>query len=283
MQANKMNKKLLNNVHYTLPQIAKEHVDIAYKYIFPFNLAIDPCAGANVYIDELRKRGIRGLGFDILPGRDDVSKMDLFESTWGAVPIITNPPFSRTRGIDVFNYLANHTIPYICFFWPISIKKWSRIDRLNRHYHLVDEKEYWSGKDTKWFNSNYKSDQMNMVFQVWERRKELRGLTPKPKDIISQYIIKKSPGTPEEDCKHRFVYLGFSAGQLQDVPSDATHKHNTYWYLSPDTPQWILVILGTHPWEDFYKYTQFRTSRSVSKREVNFILSIAARHTDGLS
>jgi hypothetical protein len=55
---------------------------------------------------------------------------------------ISNPPFGRNNSLSIpfFNRAAEHS-EFIAFIVPRSWRKWSVLNRLDRRFHLVSDKD----------------------------------------------------------------------------------------------------------------------------------------------
>jgi hypothetical protein len=271
--SNKYNTKDKGNQVYTMPEWVDKTIAIAMQYTNA-QIMIDPCAGAGAFIEGLRRAGIGGYGYDIAPANDSIAKADLFSARLFKYPIITNPPFSQTMGVDVFNHLAKCKAPLIIMFWPASYCKWSRIDRLDNNYERVHSETHFGPQ--KFFEGPYKRDTMNMCIQVWKRLpygKTRAKITPKVFKILQQWKVKRTyQAAVPEDVKLKFCFQGFSCGKLLAVKPGETFPHNTYHYLRADTPKWILKALRSIPWASYYNNTGQIGSKSLSMAEINYEL-----------
>jgi hypothetical protein len=272
------NRGAEKNEVFTLRSVAKEHIEQVRKFL-PSGLRwCDPFAGDGAYLDACETFGIECDGYDINPKRSDIIKQDIYQTqTFDYDVAISNPPFSRNTGTQVFKELDRLQTKYVVFFWPLSAYKESTIRQIPRNYHLFWSKEYRAERGTKWFSTPNKTDNMNMCLQIWERREELRYEAPKPPKILQQYLWdrKGKVGTPLPKDLIKYTMLGYAStiGQFVPVKPGETVKRNTYWYLMPDTPIHIINLLKQYnPYPDA-GYCLSDNCQSISLEAVNGYLA----------
>lgn len=154
---------------YTKPEVAKECVSFA-RGLCEWTFAIEPSAGSGSFLPYIGTC----FAMDIEPEGDGIIAQDFFTFVSPKDPgimVIGNPPFGEynTLSVRFFNKAAEFA-KYIAFILPKSFKKPSIQNRLNPYFHLIGELDLKSDSFTL-LNEDYA---VNCVFQVWERKEELR-------------------------------------------------------------------------------------------------------------
>ena len=136
-------------------------------------LLVEPSAGKGSFFKLMR--GGR-LGFDLILKCDGVIEADFLsiqiESEWRIV-FVGNPPFGigARLAIQFFNHAAKMAT-FIAMILPRSFQKGSIQNQLDRFFHLIHEELV----PTKAFLREGKLHNVPTVFQIWQRRDELREL-----------------------------------------------------------------------------------------------------------
>lgn len=206
--------------YYTLPNVVDQCVDIAMKY-YGMTPILEPAGGTGEFIDGLRRVGIeerRIISGDIEPKHPLVKEQDFLKTNYRkAMFTISNPPFGRANSLSIkfFNHAAKNST-YICFLVPISWRKWSVINRLDRRFHLVEDVEM---PEVSFYNDDgpIEGGNLRTVFQVWERRDYLRDIIEIPD---RGYLNRSTP----EDANVAITFFGYSCGKIE---TDFERKPNT--------------------------------------------------------
>lgn len=148
-------------------EIFKEHFDPADYYMF------EPSAGTGSFFKILPEGSG---GCDIEPKFPGVETADFLTFKLASdkkIAIIGNPPFGKNASLAVkfFNHAASQ-VDVIALIVPRSFRKFSIENRLDRSFHLVREvvvPEYA-------FLFRGKPFDVPAIFQIWERRSEVREL-----------------------------------------------------------------------------------------------------------
>lgn len=202
-----MSKKSELDKYYTKDEVAKHLVEQVSHLSKHW---VEPSAGGGAFLKYLPPNT---LAFDISPESDGVVKGDWFDVSLdlSGHSVIGNPPFGRNGSVAVkfFNKAAEMGCSYICFVLPKSFKKWSVKDRLNRHYHLVQE------LDLEKFSFTLNGDEYDVpcCWQVWERKDSLRPIFGKYDSGLFK-IVKRG----EHDFLVRRV--GGRSGEVVDGGSE---------------------------------------------------------------
>ena len=158
---------------YTKGIIAKQCVDFA-KNLLPKQelFFIEPSAGGGAFLPYLDNY----IAYDLHPAAPNIIQANWFETTIHVDVayvnvVIGNPPFGvqAKKAIDFFNRAAL-SADYIAFILPRSFRKDSIKNKLNQQFHLIGE---WILPENS-FTFEGKDYDVNCVFQVWEKRIEIR-------------------------------------------------------------------------------------------------------------
>ena len=159
---------------YTKPEIARQCVDDFERWT-SIDLALtkvdilEPSAGAGAFLDFLPARTT---AYDLLPEDPRVARQD-FLKLQRRLPaiVIGSPPFGKAcrLAIAFFNHAATFA-DQIGFIVPRTFQKSSIQNRLVPQFHLLSQRVL----DRDSFTFEGKNHPVSCVFQVWERRDELR-------------------------------------------------------------------------------------------------------------
>ncbi|MBT5638289.1 MAG: hypothetical protein HOJ16_06980 [Candidatus Peribacter sp.] len=162
---------------------------------------IEPSAGdgaflSGIHVDE---------AYDIDPKHPDVLKQDfLNDESFSVHPLETgktlsigNPPFGRMgKQAKQFMRKCAEFSDYIAFILPASFAKKSVIKQLPKNFHLIHQTDLL----TESYRFERDGQVVKTVFQIWEKRPELR-FDPPRVTVHSDFsfVQAKFPkGTPEE-------------------------------------------------------------------------------------
>jgi len=162
-----------NEAYFTSAAVARQCVDFM-RQSFPldaFDLVIEPSAGDGVFL-RLLPEGKR-IGVDIAPQSAEIVEADFLEwlpTTEGRALTIGNPPFGARASLAVkFIEHAAEFSDVIAFILPMSFNKYTFTNRVPLNFHLVD-----SINISEEFLLDGQNVPINTVFQIWEKREELR-------------------------------------------------------------------------------------------------------------
>lgn len=162
--------------YYTRPDVAEKFYGVFQEYFNPNQYQlVEPSAGTGSFL-RLMPRG--SLGFDVDPKFPGILTADFLTvevSSEREVAAIGNPPFGRNASMAVrfFNHAASQA-SVIALILPRTFRKASISNRLDRAFHLLREETV--PQDAFLFRS--KPYDVPAVFQIWERRHDLRDLRP---------------------------------------------------------------------------------------------------------
>lgn len=247
-------KSLINEVITLVPDLANRTV-------------IEPAGGTGSFIKAAQDVGVtKFLSFDIEPKHSLVKKADFLTRNFKATDAVTisNPPFGRNNSLSIpfFNKAASHS-EFICFIVPRSWRKWSVINRLDRHFHLVADHDILIDYEDEIGERLSKRTSLSTCFQIWQRRDDLRPLY-KVRDM--GVIAKCAP----EEADVALTIFGFSCGKVRTefdrVPN------STVMFLRVLHPQ-ALEALNSVDFNRFAKNTAY--TEALSLPEINYLLNEA--------
>ena len=221
------------NKYYT----NNETVDICYKAIKKnlkikkTDLIIEPSAGDGAFLDKIKKLSNNYIFYDIKPENPEIIKQDflLLKSVPQNTHIIGNPPFGNksSMAIKFIKHSAFLKAKTISFILPNSFQKPSFMKSFPLNYHLIYQIIF--PQDS--FIHNDKIENVNTIFQIWERRDSER---KKPTKLIPKdwYTFVKRPL-----CNITIKRVGFSSGNTKICKQN--DNINTNWFIKtrkkPDT------------------------------------------------
>jgi hypothetical protein len=161
--------------YFTTPSLARECMDFLGHVLGPkfssHTLFIEPSVGEGAFFDLLPTD--RRIGIDIEPSTPNTTTADFLTweppATTGSIAVIGNPPFGRygTTAMQFINHAASFA-DTIAFILPRSFNKWTFQNRMPEHFHLLNS------FDCQGFYRDGKPYAVKTVFQVWEKRPEVR-------------------------------------------------------------------------------------------------------------
>jgi len=210
--------------YFTNDDVVLKCVDQYVSLINKDDVLIDPAAGDGAFARGLRTRGVKNslIEWDTNPKAEDVEKLDLLKmdlSKYGeSLCAITNPPFGRANSLCVkfFNHLAPHS-KLIGFIVPISWRKWSIQNRLDRNFVLESDIAMPMHCFHKPDGTPINTGILKTVFQVWRRSTRKRALhTAEHRG----YFVKTTP----KKADVAFIAFGYKTGE---VKTEFERKPNT--------------------------------------------------------
>lgn len=162
--------------YYTRPDIAAHLYAVFREYFDPKGLLmVEPSAGTGSFC---RLLPFGSLAFDVEPKYRGIQTADFLTmhiQSDRPLGIIGNPPFGKNASMAVrfFNHAAWQS-NVIALILPRSFRKGSIVNRLDRAFHLLHEKEVPANA----FLFRSKPYNVPALFQIWERRPEQRDLLP---------------------------------------------------------------------------------------------------------
>lgn len=254
--------------YYTLPEVVDQCVEIALPYLGEEDI-LEPAGGTGEFIKGLIKKGInadRIQSFDIEPKYDLVEKGDFLNQTmmpyaFGQVFTITNPPYGRANSLAVkfFNHAAECST-YICFLVPKAWRKWSVINKLNDHYHLVEDVDM---PKVAFYNDDgpIQGGNLSTVFQVWERRAEKRQKIT----VENRGYLENSTPT---DADVAITFFGYSSGRIETEFERVPNTTKKYFKIKDQS---VVTALQNVDFTRFNQNVSYTPALSIL--EINYLLN----------
>ena len=196
--------------YYTNPLIAKQCVDMIKNNIniAEDDLIIEPSAGNGSFINDIKTISSNHIFYDLEPENTEIVKQDYLTFNYCGVKrvhVIGNPPFGRQSSLAIkFIKKSTSYCHSLSFILPKSFKKDSMKKCFPLNYHLIFEFDIPDNS----FVVDGKEHDVPCVFQIWEKRDELREvmkkLIPKGYNFVKQ--------NEEPDISFRRV--GVNAGNV---------------------------------------------------------------------
>jgi len=262
------NKRVTGKEQYYTPTDLAESL-IAEVLVFVPDLAertiLEPAGGTGAFLKAAAKAGANDLlSFDIEPKYAGVKKQNFLQAKISGTNAVTisNPPFGRNNSLSIpfFNKAADHS-EFICFIVPRSWRKWSVINRLDRHFHLVADHDIQIDYEDESGQKLSVKNNLATCFQIWQRRPALR-----PKYAVAdQGLVEKSDASSADVA---LTIFGFGCGK---VLTDFERKPNTTkMFLKLHHPG-ALAALQSVDFTKFSKNTAY--TQALSLPEINYLLN----------
>ncbi len=262
------NRRLTGDEQYYTPAgLADKLVDQLFVTVADAKAArfLEPAGGTGSFIEALKRRSSESItAFDTHPKHQLVQRADFLSQELAETDFITvtNPPFGRNNQLAVpfFNHAAKYS-SHIAFLVPRSWRKWSVINRLDPHFHLISDTdvevifESESGEEVAVRND------LRSCFQIWERRETLR---PKISVPQSGLITKVKP----QEADIAFRCFGFGAGRL--YREFKREPNTTLMFLAVREP-WVMDLLEDLDYSVFAHNTAY--TKAVSFQEINYLIN----------
>lgn len=218
---------------YTKPEMALECIN--FVGLDDYDVIIEPSAGSGSF-----SKQIPGcLAMDIHPEDPSILRQNWLEYTRNRTPgervlILGNPPF--TYAIKFINHAAEFA-DTIAFILPLSFKKYSVQDKLDRHLHR--RSEFILPTDSFTLDGE-PYNTVRAVFQVWDWKEEERQIRERRLTSPHFHFVKKDDSP---DC--RIQRIGGSAGRAS---LDTDRSHNSNYFIKIDsklTPSEFVDFVNT--------------------------------------
>jgi hypothetical protein len=249
---------------YTKPEIAKLFIQKAG--IQDYDIIIEPSAGNGSFSKQIGNC----VAFDLKPEDSSIQEQDWFhyvhlpESSDEKVLVIGNPPFGQQNNLAV-NFI-NHAAKFaqrVAFVLPLSFKKESIQNRVDRRMHLVYEEELPKNS----FTFNGIEYDVKSVFQIWDKKDEMRPITTKNglnSNSLFDYV--KKTDSPDAAIQR----IGGNAGKatLRWETRSLQSNHFIKFKNSPN-PQQITELITQLNQISYPSMNHTVGPRSISKNELN--------------
>ena len=198
------------------------------------------------------------LGIDIDPKIKGILKKDFLTFILPDNNYITlgNPPFGQNSSIAIkfFNRCAEKS-EIIAFIVPKTFRKDSVKNKLDLNMHLIFEKNIESHS----FNLNNHIVDVPCVFQIWEKRNELR------EKVIPLNRVKGMTFCNKENADIAFQRVGVNAGTIKDKSVFPHISKSSHLFIKLEDLKDIEVLKNID-WSDI-KYNT-AGNPSISKSEL---------------
>jgi hypothetical protein len=217
---------------YTKPTVAKTCIREMLRYLGPIQIGfwVEPSAGEGAFLHQLPQPRA---GMDVDPKSPGIGQLDFMEwnMPWpfaaGPVVVIGTPPFGRNASLAIrfFKHAAQFA-DYIGLILPRTFQKAEMKRKLDRKFHLVHE-HVITGKA---FIFKGVETACAAVFQIWERRRDLRDDPVLPRSHPDFAFVKDKA---KADLSIQRV--GVKAGRVRTAFADrATTSHYFIRDLTPE-------------------------------------------------
>ena len=249
--------------YYTPIKTASHCVQVLDTYASA-DTYLEPAGGTGAFLHALTGRNV--ISYDIEPKADNIQQVDSFLnvdlSHLSNVITISNPPFGRNHALSVpfFNHAASCS-NYIAFIIPKSWRKWSVINRLNQHFHLIHDEDLTV--DFHYLDQRKSSTgKLNTIFQIWQRKQELRPLVT----IVDHNFITKVKDPTQADLA--LTIFGRGCGLVRS--EFESESKTTQMYLQVNQP-WVYDVLPQLDYSRYSKNVAF--VEALSLMEINQLLN----------
>ena len=231
---------------------------------------IEPAGGTGAFVEAALAAGVREVvAYDIEPHHSAVKKANFLTTKIKADGVVTisNPPFGRNNSLSIpfFNHAAESS-EIIAFIVPRSWRKWSVINRLDRHFELVADHDlqidYVDVAGERLSAQNI----LATCFQIW-RRLEPGLLRPLLKVTDHGLVKRVSPA----DADIAITVFGFNCGRVRTEFERVPNTTQMFLSLEPERRERILAALKGADFERFHRNTAY--TPALSLQEINYLLN----------
>lgn len=202
---------------------------------------IEPSAGDGAWLDI----GLQvDEAYDIEPMHDDVEKIDDWLTydvgkVKGKTLYVGNPPFGRMGKLA--KAFMNHCVEtgdYIAFILPAAMAKITQIRQIDKRLHLIHQEDLLD--ETFRFERDGKV--VSTVFQVWERRDELR-VDPKKRTSCSDFSFATTSEVTFESIASQIIAKGLDSGLRKEI---VALLKESFSQRPADVPEGVDIAICTH-------------------------------------
>jgi len=194
---------------YTKPEVAELCCNL--MDFSKYNKILEPSAGTGVFLELLPED--KRVGIDLEPKHPEIIKQDFFLYKGTEDLVIGNPPFGRVSSLAIrfFNHAATFA-DTIAFIIPRTFRRVSVQNKLNLHFHLVEDIEIPTGSFIP------ESMKAKCCFQIWEKREQPREkvilpMTHEDFEVVS-YITVDGKVAPPPNVDFAVRAYGGNIGQV---------------------------------------------------------------------
>lgn len=202
---------------------------------------IEPSAGDGAWLDI----GLQvDEAYDIEPMHDDVKKIDDWLTydvglVEGKTLYVGNPPFGRMGKLA--KAFMNHCVEtgdYIAFILPAAMAKITQIRQIDSRLHLIHQEDLLD--ETFRFERDGKV--VSTVFQVWERRDELR-VDPIKRTSCSDFSFATTSEVTFESIASQIIAKGLDKGLRKEI---VALLKESFSQRPADVPEGVDIAICTH-------------------------------------
>jgi hypothetical protein len=240
----KQDKGLNRNItdkFYTKKEIVELCFDIIKKNIKinkNNDLIIEPSCGNGSFIENIKKLSNNYMFLDIEPENEEIIKQDYLNyvyhsDKYSKLHIIGNPPFGRQSSLAI-KFIKNscNFCDTISFILPKSFKKDSMKKHFPLNFHLLKQLDL----PNKSFLLNEKEYDVPCIFQIWQKKYELREeyIKLKPNNFT---FVKKN-----ENPDLAFRRVGGKAGNISKEIEDKSEQSHYFLKVNKNIDEFIKKI-----------------------------------------
>ncbi len=251
-------RKDITDKFYTPSQTINTILSNLQTPLSSFDLIIEPSAGSGAFTTKLQELHNNIVSYDIHPNAPSIIQQDFLllpptKHQHNNILVIGNPPFGVqcNLAIDFINHAAKFA-SHIGFILPLSFKKPSIQNRINKNLHLIQEIQI----PPDFILPDNTIYTVPCVFQLWQKKAVVRKIQNK------KLTTKLFQFTTPENANLRVQRVGGNAGKAYLNLNGATSSN--YFIKAPD-PQQLADIINSLVFETI-DYTV--GPKSLSKTEL---------------
>ena len=226
---------------------------------------LEPAGGTGTIIEAALQCGISSvISFDIEPLHPAVRQGDFLEQQLSITNALTvsNPPFGRNNALAIpfFNHAAKFS-EYIVLIVPRSWRKWSVQNRLDPHFHLIQDDDLTTNYVNRFGEDEHAKNRLRTCVQYWKRAEVLRPII----HVRDMGIISRcSPA--EADASMTIFGYGCGTLKLDFEPV----KNTTQMFIKFGHPR-AQEAIENSDFSRFYLNTAY--TEALSMAEINYVLN----------
>ena len=259
----------LNDKFYTDPKIASHCIQQMLAHCpqaIESWIWIEPSAGSGSFLKEVPST-ITVIGMDIEPEEKGIQQQDYLK--WSPpLPlqntylVFGNPPFGRQSSMaKAFIRKSGSFASVIAFILPKSFTKPSMYHAFDPHFHLLHTEDLPCDS----FRLNGAPYDVPCIFQIWEKREEVRRQEEKVEAIGFEYV--KGTEVYDMACRRVGVYAGKCF-----LPNEKGYSLQSHYFIRFDDPntntEEVIEQMNAHTFP-----SNTVGPRSLSKSEINQVLN----------
>lgn len=225
--------------YFTPPELAKACIERVNK-LFPldkFDVIVEPSAGDGSFLKFLPKK--KSIGIDVAPQASNIIKSNFLDWLPEKIPAhsrvltIGNPPFGARASMALkFIDHANAFSDVVAFVLPMSFNKYTFQNMLPRNLHLIESTDC-----SDFYQTSSGLVKVNTVFQIWERRKEIRSKIERkmvhPHFKMRHAHLSRTSRRDLERLRKEFEFAVAQVGSNFSPKDPRTLEKGSYWFIAP--------------------------------------------------